>query len=95
MIDDVEVVIRAEFSIHQNSLRNIHNVCLEILIQNSRCDIAAIGEFLSIMIEENVVSSAGAHNSFDANGIQKAIREAGFTPQLRDQLYRKRELPGI
>ena len=45
----------------------------------------------SIMIEENVVSSAGAHNEFDAEGIQKAIREAGFTPQLRDQLYRKRE----
>ena len=32
----------------------------------------------SIMIEENVVSSAGAHNSFDAEGIQSAIREAGF-----------------
>ena len=45
----------------------------------------------SIMIEENVVASAGAHNSFDAAGIQKAIREAGFTPRLRDQLYRPRE----
>lgn len=44
----------------------------------------------SIMIEENVVSSAGAHNRFDATGIQAAIREAGFTPQLRDQLYRPR-----
>ena len=44
----------------------------------------------SIMIEENVVSSAGAHNSFDAEGIQKAIREAGFEPRLRDQLYRER-----
>ena len=45
----------------------------------------------SIMIEENVVSSAGAHNSFDAEGIQSAIREAGFIPRLRDQLYRMRE----
>jgi cyclic dehypoxanthinyl futalosine synthase len=44
----------------------------------------------SIMIEENVVSSAGARNSFDAEGIQRAIREAGFTPALRDQLYRPR-----
>lgn len=44
----------------------------------------------SIMIEENVVSSAGANNSFDAEGIQKAIREAGFEPRLRDQLYRER-----
>ena len=49
----------------------------------------------SIMIEENVVSSAGAHNEFDAEGIQKAIREAGFEPQLRDQLYRKREYSAI
>lgn len=45
----------------------------------------------SIMIEENVVASAGAHNEFDAEGIQQAIRDAGFEPQLRDQLYRKRE----
>jgi cyclic dehypoxanthinyl futalosine synthase len=44
----------------------------------------------SIMIEERVVSSAGARNAFDAEGIQSAIREAGFTPALRDQLYRPR-----
>ncbi len=44
----------------------------------------------SIMNEENVVSSAGADNRFDAEGIQQAIREAGFSPRLRDQLYRLR-----
>lgn len=44
----------------------------------------------SIMIEEHVVSSAGADNRFTAEGIQQAIREAGFTPRLRDQLYRYR-----
>ena len=49
----------------------------------------------SIMIEENVVSSAGANNSFDAEGIQKAIREAGFEPRLRDQLYRERAYQGV
>ncbi|WP_300897206.1 CofH family radical SAM protein [uncultured Alistipes sp.] len=48
----------------------------------------------SIMIEENVVSSAGAHNRFDAAGIQQAIREAGFTPRLRDQCYEMREWNG-
>ncbi len=47
----------------------------------------------SIMIEENVVSSAGADNSFDANGIQRAIMEAGFEPRLRDQKYRQRDYP--
>ncbi len=47
-------------------------------------------DFGSIMIEENVVSSAGADNHFDAAGIQKAIGEAGFTPKLRNQLYEYR-----
>jgi cyclic dehypoxanthinyl futalosine synthase len=45
----------------------------------------------SIMIEENVVSSAGAKNRFSADGIRAAIREAGFTPRLRDQLYNYRD----
>ena len=47
----------------------------------------------SIMIEENVVSVAGAPHRFTADGIQKAIREAGFKPQLRTQQYESRELP--
>lgn len=45
----------------------------------------------SIMIEEHVVSSAGATHRFDAEGLQQTIREAGFRPQLRDQLYQPRE----
>jgi cyclic dehypoxanthinyl futalosine synthase len=48
---------------------------------------AGANDFGSIMIEENVVSSAGATNSFDAEGIQKAISEAGFFPKRRDQKY--------
>ncbi|MEX2379385.1 MAG: hypothetical protein WD530_01475 [Vicingaceae bacterium] len=47
----------------------------------------------SIMIEENVVSVAGAPHRFTAEGIQEAIREAGFKPQLRTQEYEYRELP--
>src|SRR4051812_5989669 len=50
-------------------------------------------DFGSIMIEENVVSAAGAPHRFTARGIQKAIREAGFEPQLRNQQYEFRELP--
>lgn len=46
----------------------------------------------SIMIEENVVSSAGADYHFDAAGIQQAIREAGFIPKLRDQKYDYRDI---
>src|ERR1043165_7944067 len=41
----------------------------------------------SIMIEENVVSAAGAHNRADEQKLQFLIREAGFTPQQRDILY--------
>jgi cyclic dehypoxanthinyl futalosine synthase len=37
------------------------------------------------MIEENVVSVAGASNTFDADGIQQAIYDAGFEPKQRDQ----------
>ena len=54
---------------------------------------AGANDFGSIMIEENVVSAAGAAFRFTAQGIQDAIREAGFTPQLRTQEYEYRELP--
>lgn len=47
----------------------------------------------SIMIEENVVSVAGAPHRFTADGIQEAIKEAGFTPQLRTQEYEDCVLP--
>lgn len=57
------------------------------------CLHAGANDFGSIMIEENVVSAAGARFRFTANGIQDAIREAGFTPQLRTQEYEYRELP--
>ncbi|MEM1218888.1 MAG: cyclic dehypoxanthinyl futalosine synthase [Bacteroidota bacterium] len=57
------------------------------------CLHAGANDFGSIMIEENVVSAAGARFRFTANGIQEAIREAGFTPQLRTQEYQYRELP--
>ena len=46
----------------------------------------------SIMIEENVVSSAGATTRFDKEAMQATIRRAGFTPRLRDQLYNYRDL---
>src|SRR5918998_2411607 len=42
----------------------------------------------SIMIEENVVSAAGASNHADEKMLRYLIREAGFRPQQRDILYR-------
>lgn len=57
------------------------------------CLHAGANDFGSIMIEENVVSVAGAPHRFTSNGIQESIRDAGFTPQLRTQQYDFRELP--
>lgn len=57
------------------------------------CLHAGANDFGSIMIEENVVSAAGARFRFTAQGIQDAISEAGFEPKLRNQQYEFRELP--
>jgi cyclic dehypoxanthinyl futalosine synthase len=57
------------------------------------CLHAGANDFGSIMIEENVVSAAGAPHRFTADGIQESIRNAGFEPQLRTQEYEERALP--
>jgi len=57
------------------------------------CLQAGANDFGSIMIEENVVSAAGAPHRFTSQGIQDSIREAGFEPQLRNQQYEFRSLP--
>ena len=63
--------------------KDIAEVCLH----------AGANDFGSIMIEENVVSAAGAPHRFTSNGIQDAIREAGFEPRLRNQQYEYRAIP--
>ena len=57
------------------------------------CLHAGANDFGSIMLEENVVSAAGAPHRFTYKTIQDAIREAGFEPQLRNQEYAFREIP--
>jgi cyclic dehypoxanthinyl futalosine synthase len=57
------------------------------------CLHSGANDFGSIMIEENVVSSAGADYKFDADGIRNAILEAGFIPQLRNQKYEFVDMP--
>ena len=75
-----------------NNIRNIQASWLTVGKATAQLALhSGANDMGSIMIEENVVSSAGAHNKFDAEGIQQAIREAGFEPRLRDQLYRPRE----
>ena len=47
----------------------------------------------SIMLEENVVSAAGAPHRFTSESIVRCIKKAGFTPQLRNQKYDYRRKP--
>jgi len=49
----------------------------------------------SIMIEENVVSAAGAHNTADEKTLRQQITAAGFRPQQRDILYRHINREGV
>lgn len=57
------------------------------------CLHAGANDFGSIMIEENVVSAAGAPHRFTSQTIQESIKKAGFEPQLRNQQYEWREMP--
>jgi cyclic dehypoxanthinyl futalosine synthase len=78
-------------------LPNVVNIQASWLTVGKRvaqlCLHAGANDFGSIMIEENVVSAAGARFRFTADGIQAAIREAGFTPRLRNQQYEYRDVP--
>jgi cyclic dehypoxanthinyl futalosine synthase len=78
-------------------LPNIQNIQASWLTVGKQvaqiCLHAGANDFGSIMIEENVVSAAGAPHRFTARGIQRAISEAGFEPRLRNQQYEFREMP--
>jgi cyclic dehypoxanthinyl futalosine synthase len=93
----IEPVSSSEYvrmiAISRIALVNINNIQASWLTVGKDtaqiCLHSGANDFGSIMIEENVVSSAGASNRFDATGIQNAIREAGFEPWLRNQKYEK------
>jgi cyclic dehypoxanthinyl futalosine synthase len=78
-------------------LPNVKNIAASWLTVGKQtaqiCMHAGANDFGSIMIEENVVSAAGAPHRFTADGIQEAIRESGFEPQLRNQQYEFRKMP--
>src|SRR5689334_8120140 len=84
-------------SISRIMLPNIKNIQASWLTVGKQtaelCLHAGANDFGSIMIEENVVSAAGAPHRFTYKTIQHAIREAGFEPQLRNQQYEWREIP--
>lgn len=76
------------------NIKNIQASWLTVGKQTAQlCLHAGANDFGSIMIEENVVSAAGAPHRFTYKTIQDAIREAGFEPQLRNQQYEWRVIP--
>jgi cyclic dehypoxanthinyl futalosine synthase len=72
-------------------LNNIPNIQSSILTVGKEIAMlslhAGANDIGSVMIEENVVSAAGATFRFDSSEMQTIISEAGFTPRRRNQKY--------
>ena len=79
-----------------NNIPNIQASWLTIGKETAQvCLHAGANDLGSIMIEENVVSSAGASFKLSAIEMQRTIAEAGFNPQLRTQDYNFIDLPPV
>jgi len=72
-------------------LPNIENIQASWLTVGSKvaqvCLHSGANDMGSIMIEEHVVSAAGAKYTLDTNGILRVIKNAGFNPVRRNQQY--------
>lgn len=72
-------------------LNNINNLQSSLLTVGREIAMVSLNaganDLGSIMIEENVVSAAGANYRFNATEIQDIIRQAGFKPVRRNQKY--------
>jgi len=73
-------------------LDNITNIQVSWLTQGLQVAQIALyygaNDVGSIMMEENVISTAGAHYKATESDLIELIRQAGFTPFQRDTLYR-------
>ncbi len=80
-------------------LDNIQHIQASWLTQGLRLGQAALrfgaDDMGSIMIEENVVSAAGANTDANERELRYQIREAGYRPQQRDILYNYIDREGI
>jgi len=80
-------------------LDNIQHIQASWLTQGLKIGQAALrfgaDDMGSIMIEENVVSAAGANTDANEKELRYQIREAGYTPQQRDILYNHINRDGV
>ena len=92
--DDEYIRMLALSRIMLPNIENIQASWLTVGKQTAQiCLHGGANDFGSIMIEENVVSVAGAPHRFTYKTIQDAITETGFEPQLRTQQYEERAVP--
>jgi cyclic dehypoxanthinyl futalosine synthase len=71
-----------------NNIRNIQASVLTVGKETGMLSLhAGANDVGSIMIEENVVSSAGAEYRFTSEELRALIKEAGFVPVRRNQKY--------
>lgn len=72
-------------------LTNIKNIQASVLTVGRETGMlslhAGANDLGSVMIEENVVSSAGSDRLFSADDLREIIADAGFEPQRRNQKY--------
>jgi len=79
-----------------NNIPNIQASWLTVGKETAQvCLHAGANDLGSIMIEENVVSAAGASVKLSALEMQRTISEGGFNPHLRTQDYQLIDLPPI
>jgi len=71
-----------------NNIANLQPSWLTVSMPVAQlCLHAGANDMGSVMIEENVVSVAGANHKATSNQMIEAIKEAGFIPQLRTQKF--------
>ena len=71
-----------------NNIKNIQASWLTVGTQTGQIALnAGANDFGSIMIEENVVSAAGANYSLNQKELENNIIDSGYYPRQRNQLY--------
>ncbi len=92
---EIKPVMSAEYirmiALSRIVLDNIKNLQASLLTVGKdiaqTCLFAGANDLGSIMIEENVVSSAGVRRTIEKNMLTETIERAGFKPRLRNQAY--------